>query len=282
MTSRTGTRGYITQAQIGNLDRTRLRTITDWSSRPPGVRMLPVSAGNNSTAYTFGSGLTVKVDDPDSYGGGDYFVNPHGFAIDASAYGAVDFSVDLDSFSGYDNVESGKIWHVFLAVVLGGTDKAGTWCGIRLLYQPSHTNDADKHVHIRKVYTETGESAHEASDSKNIADDFTGANAAIRLQVQWDSAQGFKAYYDTATAVSLLTHGNPTTVLAGTAFEVGAGNVAAGYVQPSTAGTTTGTADKYRAPTEATILCAIGQSVDKIAGEASVVRIVNFNVHSAS
>lgn len=248
-----------------------LSTITDWSSRPSGVRMLPIAADQTASApINFTSdGVVFTCNGEDSYGGGDYFVNPLGFTISAADYGAVDFSVDIDGFSGQDNLTGGKIWHVFLIMVLGGTDKKGTWCGVRLYYHEGQTNE----VQIRKAHKATNATAHLASNSAELGADFTGDRAAIRLQVKWDSEQGYKVYYDNAATVAGLS---------ADATEVGSGSVGTGYVQPTVTTSTPGGSDSYRAPTEATILCAIGQSQDQTIGNASECRIVNFNVHSAS
>tara|TARA_R110000824_G_scaffold66299_3_gene172167 strand:+ start:10780 stop:11688 length:909 start_codon:yes stop_codon:yes gene_type:complete len=249
-----------------------LATLADWSSRPSGVRLLPSPADNTATSYAFSGsagGLTIKANGIDTYGGGDYFVNPLGFALAADNYGAVDFSIDLDTFSGQDNLTSSGIWHVFLCMVLGGTDKKGTWCGLRLFYQYGATNE----VQLRKCFKPTAGTAHTASNSVDLGADFSGDRAAIRLQIKWDSAQGFKAYYDNAAT---------TGALEAEGTEIGSGSVATGFVQPTVSTSTASSADAYRAPTGATIMCAIGQNQDKSAGDASVCRITALNIHSAS
>jgi len=247
-----------------------LETMSDWSSRPEGVRLLPSPADNSATSYAFAAGgLTVKANGIDTYGGGDYFVNPLGFAVSASDYGAIDFSLDIDTFSGQDNLTSSGIWHVFLCMVLGGTDKKGTWCGLRLFYQYG----ASTEVQLRKCFKATAGTAHTASNSVDLGADFSGDRAAIRLQIQWDSAQGFQAFYDNAAT---------TGALEAEGTEIGAGSVATGYVQPTVTTSTPSGADAYRAPTGATIMCAIGQNQDKSAGNASVCRITSLNIHSAS
>jgi len=264
-------------SDVGNIDGVDvsglgggLATLADWSSRPSGVRLLPSPADNTATSYAFAAGgLTVKANGLDTYGGGDYFCNPLGFAVSASDYGAVDFSIDLDTFSGQDNLTSGKIWHVFLCLVLGDTDKKGTWCGLRLFFQEGAATE----VQLRKCFKPTAGTAHTASNSVDLGADFTGDRAAIRLQIKWDSAQGFKAYYDNAATAGALT-------AEGT--EVGSGSVATGFVQPTISSSTAGSIDSYRAPIGATIMCAIGQSQDRDAADASVCRITALNIHSAS
>lgn len=181
------------------------QSVSDWSSLPAGWAKTAPSAGSSLTAANWCSfaagGVTMSVDDADSYEAGPESANFHGkgtqllyIPIDPSL-DTLDVSVTVDSFTNHTGLTGSTFFFFQLSLFHAPTAELGGWCSGRIYYADAAAgNSGDPKWFCNKRHRPNNENDQQGNDSETIQQGASDpGEQVLRLRLT-DNLRAYQVY----------------------------------------------------------------------------------------
>lgn len=181
------------------------QSVSDWSSLPAGWAKTAPSGGSSLTAANWcnfaAGGVTMSVDDADSYEAGPESANFHGkgtqllyLPIDPSL-DTLDVSVTVDSFTNHTGLTGSTFFFFQVILTHAPAAELGGWCATRLYYADGAAGSGgNPHWFCNKRYRPDNENDQQGSDTQSVQQGSSNpGEQVIRLRLT-DNLRSFRSY----------------------------------------------------------------------------------------